>query len=332
MNLKELVPYLCSVEKVSGNEHKFAKILKNMLAEYVQNVEISSNNSVIAKIKSKNETAKTPEIILTAHLDEIGFIVSKICENGLLQLKNCGGVNLKLASFQKVIVHGKQKLTGFTILEKTKNNTEALFVDVGLEKSEVENLISLGDVVNFDFNPVIFENSRICSKNLDDCAGIATIFLILEQLKKSNKNPNLTIVFSSQEETTGAGAITAAYGQNAKVAICLDVSFAKLSCCESNTTLGELGKGPMIGISPILDLNLTNQLLNLAKSHNIPFQLEIMNGLTSTDADKIARANFGIKTCLCSIPLKYMHSPVEMIDFKDIEYSAKLIEVLISNL
>lgn len=330
MNLKNLLFKLCSIEKVSGFENNFAKFLKNTLAEFSQKIEITPNNSVIAKIVTKN-SADLPEIILTAHLDAIGFIVCEICDNGLLMLKPCGGINLKLASFQRVALFGKKKLIGFTFLKKTANGAETLFVDVGLSKPEVESLIDLGTVANFEFEPIDFGNGEICAKNLDDCAGIATILAVLGKLQHKSTNLNLTVIFSSQEETTGTGITTSAYGQNAKFAICVDVSFAKFHNCQ-NKSLGEMGKGPMIGIAPTLDLNLTETLKKLAKTKNIPFQLEVMNGMTSTDADNLSKIKTGIRTCLCSIPLKFMHSPIEIIDFIDIEYSANLIKFLIESI
>lgn len=330
MNLKELkklIFYLCSIEKVSGHENKFANILKKMLTNFTNDIKITSNNSVIAKIVN-NSTQ--PTIILTAHLDEIGFVVSEIDSNGFLQLKNHGGINLKLANFQKIIVHGKKKLTGCTFLKKNKSQVETLFADIGLSKTESENFVSLGDAVNFYSEQIDFNNNKICTKNLDDCAGVATILLVLNKLKTQEINSNLTVIFSSQEETTGTGILTSAYEQNAEIAICLDVSFAKFCDCNDNT-LGEFGKGPMIGISPVLNLELTEKLKLLAQTNNIPFQLEIMNGLTSTDADRISKIGIGIKTCLCSIPLRYMHSPIEMIDLTDIEHTANLIIALINS-
>lgn len=317
------------MEKVSGFENEFAKLLKTMLSDFSQDIQITPNNSIIAK--TTNGNTKQPGIILTAHLDAIGFMVSEIDDEGFLKLKPCGGINSKLASFQRVIVHGKKKLHGFTFLKKTQNEAEALFADVGLFKPEVESLINLGAAVDFEFEPVDFENSKICAKNLDNCAGIATILTILHKLKSEKTNHNLTIIFSSQEETTGTGIVTSAYDQNAEIAICVDVSFAKFCNCNNNS-LGEMGKGPMIGISPALNLELTENLQNLAKTNNIPFQLEIMKGLTSTDADNLVKIQTGIKTCLCSIALKFMHSPVEIIDLADIEHTANLITLLIESI
>lgn len=327
--LKKLLFNFCSQKKVSGCENEFACILKKELEQFSKKITISSNNSVIAKIENLKNSQK-PDIILTAHLDAIGFMVNEICENGFLRIKNCGGINLKIASNQKVVVHGKEKIVGNTLLKKT-GETENLFVDVGLSKPKIEKLVRLGDRVNFYFNFLELNKNKICSKNLDDCAGVATIFLVLNKLNNKKINRNLTIIFSSQEETTGAGLITASYDLNAEFAICVDVSFAKFLGCNDNS-LGSMGNGPMIGISPVLDAKLSEKLQNLAKINKIPFQLEIMNSLTSTDADQIIKLKNGIKACLCSIPLRYMHSPVEIIDLNDIKQTANLILALLESI
>ena len=105
----------------------------------------------------------------------------------------------------------------------------------------------------------------------------------------------------------------------------MDVTFAKFFGHSENNALGELSKGPMIGFSPILDLELSKKMQTVALKNKIAHQLEIMNGHTSTDADKLTLLNQGIKTCLCSVPIKYMHSPVEIVDLIDIQNCSNLI-------
>lgn len=324
MNLKQTLLDFCSIEKVSGHEKRFAKHLEKILIPFSSKVELTPHGSVVAKIYGEDET-KT-NVTITAHIDEIGFIVSDITENGFLKLKNCGGINKNLAANQHIIVYGKKILDGFTFIQKNSND---LFADIGLDKKEAKKLVNLGDVANFKFESLIFEDSRICCKNLDDCAGVATIFLILEKIKKPNCN--ITVIFSTQEETSGVGILTANWNQKIDIAICIDVSFAQFFGC-NDETLGQLGNGTMIGISPVLDLEISQKLQQIAIDNNIPYQLEIMNTLTSTDADKIIMNRNGVKTCLCSIPLRYMHSPVEMIDLKDIENTANLISNFINSL
>lgn len=325
MDLKENLISLCKLEKVSGDETNCAKILKNLLKPYSENVLITNNNSVIAKIQHKNNL---PEIILTAHLDEIGFMVSEITKEGYLKLKNCGGISTNIANFQKVTVLGKEKLTGFTFFD---DKTKTLLADVGLTKEKIENLVQLGDRVAFEFNPIFLNDQKFCSKSLDDCAGIVTILLAIEKLNKLKLNCKLTTIFSSQEEISGNGVKVSSYFCNAEIAVCVDVSFAKHLYCEDEN-FAEMMKGPLIGISPILDSNLSEHLKIIAKKNKIPYQLEIMNGLTSTDADKIVKTKKGIKTCLLSIPIRYMHSPIEQVAFKDIENTAKLIAEFIKSI
>ncbi len=326
MNLKNVLFNLCSIEKISGREEKINKFLVSILKNFSNKVQTNVNNSVVAEI-NKSDVNKM-NIVLTAHIDEIGFMVVEITDSGFLKLKNCGGINLNLASYQPVVVYGKQNLLGFTLMSKQKE----LYVDVGLDKLETKKLVNLGDRVGFKFNKIDFNNGRISTKSLDNCAGVATILLILNILKEVKLHCNLTVVFSSQEETTGTGIITSINMLNkVDIAIYIDVSFAQQTGSENNT-LGKLHKGPMIGISPLLDLNLVSKLKKVAQENKIKYQLEIMNGLTSTDVDRSVVLKTGLQAILTSVPLKYMHSPIEIIDLFDIEQTAKLIANFIKSI
>ena len=331
INLTNLLINLCKIEKVSGDESTISKFLQELLAPLCKEIIITQNNSVIAKFSNSKSNSK--EVILTAHLDEIGFLVKEITENGFLKIENCGRTNLNLTDFQIVEVHGARKLTGFSFITNEAQNEQSkeLLINLGLKKQEVEKVVKAGDRVNFKFNPIILNDNKFCSKSLDDSAGVASILLAINKINLLNLNCNLTVIFSSQEETSSNGIITSSNFCNADVAICVDVTFAKFLGCDV-AGINEMTKGPAIGVSPILDLNLTKKLQKIAIENKITHQLEIMNEKTSTDADKIVKTNKGIKTCLISIPIKYMHSPIEQVALIDILNTSELIVKFIESI
>lgn len=332
MDVKETLFKLCKARGVSGREGEIAELLKSILAEYSHSVCLSPLGSVVAKISEPCDGY--PTIMLEAHLDEVGLVVTSITDEGFLKVDKCGGVDASLLVAQEVVVCGKRDLPGVVCsipphLAANKKETaptiDDIYIDVGMERGAVEDLVEIGNVVSYAFRPKCLKNGRVSVKSLDNRAGVMAVLLAIDNLKSSQNKCGVEAVFSSLEETSGKGATTCGYLVNPDFAICVDVSFAKALGCPGDKC-GEMGRGAMIGIAPTLDYDLSLKLRKIAESKNIPYQLEIMNGLTSTDADKICVARAGIKTGLCSIPLKYMHSPVEMVDLCDIDSAAKILE------
>lgn len=331
MYVKDTLLKLCEVHGVSGHESEVATLLKTMLAPYSNSIFLNPLGSVIAKISEAHNNY--PEILLEAHIDQIGLVVTSITDEGFLTVANCGGIDVSLLIAQEVIVCGHRNIKGIICsipphLKKHKSKAPLtindIYIDIGMSKSEAEKVINVGDVVTYNYNPVCLMENRISVKSLDNRAGVMALLLALEKLKEVDYKCGLTVAFSSMEETSGKGAATGGYFVNPDLAICVDVSFAQTIDCPKNKC-GDMGKGPMIGISPTLDFNLSSKLQSIAKERNIPYQLEVMGGATSTDADKICVSRDGVVTGLCSIPLKYMHSPVEVVDIDDIENTANLL-------
>lgn len=326
MDVLKTLLNLCEVNSLSGNEDEIDIFLEKELKKYSKNIIKTPTKSIILKL-NENENKK-PKIMLEAHLDCVGMIVKSITKDGFLEILNCGGLDLKMLISKEVLVLGKKPLTGFifkNLDEKEKKlKIENLLVDVNLNEEKAKELINVGDSIVFKYNPVILKDDKVSVRSLDDRASIAAIFLVLEKLKEKDLNCEILVCFSSQEETTQMGAKTATFLETPDIAISVDVSFAKTLNCKEGS-IGEMNKGPLIGISPILDKNLTNKLIEIAKEKNIPFQLEIMNGKTHTNADEIATTKSGVKTVLCSIPIKNMHTPIETIKISDIKNTAELI-------
>lgn len=328
MSIKDVLFDLCSADGVSGDEFSAAYIAYNELKKLTGSVYVDDFGNVFASIDNKKE--KT--VLLDAHIDQVGFIVTYITEDGFLKFSPVGGIDKRLLPAQQVEIISKNgKIPGVITSvppHLSKGNDKAssydeLYIDAGLSFDEAKRLIPLGSRVSFLGEPASLIGDRITSKALDDRAGVAAILRALELLGDSSEY-NISIAFSCQEETSESGAKMLSFRSDCDLAIAVDVSFA-LAKGEDKNKCGEMGKGPMIGISPSLSRIFSNSLIKIADKKEIPYQLEVMGGETGTDADAIGVSKGGVKTVTVSIPLKYMHTPVEVIELSDIENTALLI-------
>lgn len=329
MDLKNTIAQLTEVSGASGSESPAAGLALDMLKKYCPDAAVINGNVVGRFGEFRSDR---PSLVLDAHIDQIGMIVTNITADGFIKVGNLGGIDRRLLPAQPVIIHGKKDISGVICSvpphlssgdSKFLSFDEAA-IDTGMTKTELENIVSLGDTITFDVKCRSLLGSRITSGALDDRCGAAAILYTLELLQGKSSAYNVTVIFSAQEELGERGAKIGAYELDPDIAIAVDVSFA-YSLSEDENKCGYLGKGPMIGISPSLDRELSNELINTAKKSDIPFQTEVMNGLTSTNADQYSVSRCGARTCTVSIPLRNMHTPAEVIDLKDAELTARLL-------
>lgn len=333
MDIRSTVVSLSEISGTSGSESKAAQLALGMLREYCPDAEIINGN-VTGKFGVHREGL--PSLLLDAHIDQIGFAVTYITDDGFIKVGNIGGIDRRLLPAQPVVVHGSRDIKGVICSvppHLTSGGSEVLemddvAIDTGLTKEELEKLVSLGDSVTFDVTCRDLIGSRITGGALDDRCGVASILYALELLKDSDLAYNVTVLFSTQEEVGERGAKIGAFEINPDIALAVDVSFA-YAIGEEESKCGYLGKGPMIGISPSLSREISEELINTAKSADIPYQIEVMSGLTGTNADRFSVNRCGAKACTVSIPLRNMHTPVEVIDLTDVEQTAKLLAAYI---
>ena len=259
------------------------------------------------------------------------MIVTYITDDGFLKISSCGGTDERVLTAQQVTVCGRQSLTGVVTsipphLQKDGESSESgsYYVDIGMTKQQAEKVVSLGDRVLVENELEIMREHIVTSKALDDRSGVAAVLWALDKLKGKQTDYNISVLFAAQEETGERGAQTGAYRLSPDLAVAVDVSFAKTHF-ESEEDCGIMGRGVMIGVAPSLCAELSDAFINTAKQSDIPYQIEVMNGKTGTDADKISVTKSGVKTVTLSIPLKYMHTPTEVLDLRDIDYTASLI-------
>ena len=327
MELFEMLKKLCTTTGVSGEEDAACAAAAEILRENADSVTVK-NGSVIGKVGNGEH-----KILLDAHIDQIGLIVTFITDDGFLKVGNVGGIDRRLLAAQQVTIHGKSDVCGIicsTLPHLCKDEKEVpeigdIFIDTGMTKAQLEKTVSLGDKISFcgEFSKLL--GNRVTSTSLDDRSGVAAVLYAAQLLnKKAPDGCSVYFLLSSQEEVGERGAQVAGFEIMPDTAYAVDVSFA-LSPGEKADKCGELSKGPMIGIAPALDRSLSDKLISLAETEKIPFQIEVMNDDTGTNADRFSVVGCGAKASTLSIPLRYMHTPVEIVDLTDVENTARLL-------
>lgn len=272
------------------------------------------------------------KIMLDAHIDEIGMIVTAI-EGGFLRVGKMGGIDTRTVINQRVTVHGTQPVTGvFASLpphlkkdDKSAPELDGLAIDCGMSGERLNKLVRVGDRVSFCVEPRRLTGTKVTGKSLDNRAGVAAVIDAARRIKAARANGCTVIVsLSAQEETALRGAKISAYQFDPDEAIVVDVSFGDGAGLK-NTECGKLGGGAMIGVSPVLDRSMTDRLESIAEEKGIKHQTEVMGGSTGTNADVISVSRGGVRTALISIPLRNMHTCCEVVDINDIKAVSDMI-------
>lgn len=338
MTTLEILRRLCEADGVSGDETAASQAAAELLRAYTDDVTIDAFGNVLADIPAADPDA--PRLLLDAHIDQIGMIVTHITDDGFVRVDRCGGIDRRLLLAQEVVIHGSRPVPGIvgtlpphlTSGDAAKKVAEMdeIAIDTGYTKEELLQWVAPGDRVTHVSEFTQLQNGRVTSRPLDDRAGVASILNALERVKDKPRNFALTVVFSVQEETGGFGAAATSFRVKPDAAIAVDVSFAHTADADE-IKCGKMGGGAMIGISPILNRGMYDELVSLARTRRILWQPEVMGGRTGTNADEISIAAGGIKTALLSIPLKYMHTPVEVVQVSDVEAVGNLIAQYVLN-
>lgn len=323
---------LCRAGGVSGSEGEVTAVVKKYLLPHAT-VTADKNGNLIAVLG--NQSAKKT-ILLDAHLDRIGVIVTDIDERGFAKIDAVGGVDVR--TLQDTVLCTKRGLKGTVcclpphLSDGSEDKATAMsktWIDFGLSAEEVEKQVKLGDTLTFCTEPKALLGDKITAPALDNRCGVASLIRAAELIDTDAYK--VVILLSVQEETFGTGAKTGAYRIDADEAITVDVSFASQPDVSGQYGKIELSKGPMICISPILNREMTERLIAVSEQNDIPFQLEPIAGRTGTNGDHIAVSRGGVKTALLSIPERYMHTPVEVISLSDVENTARLIAAYINS-
>lgn len=327
--MKNLLFDLCSANGVSGEEGSVSKIAKLILGTYA-NVKNDANGNLIAEF---GKTDAKYSIMLDAHIDQIGLIITHIDSNGFVKASPCGGIDRRVLQAERFTILGDKPVSCICCStpphlssgnEEKAVSADNLWFDTGISGEKLKKLVSLGDRIVFDGQPKGLLNNRVTSKALDNRAGVAAVMYCGDLLKKQELNCKVIISLSTREEVNMLGARTASFSCYPSEAIAVDVTFAKQSGVPSEKS-GNLDEGPMIGISPVLDREISEKLVTAAKVKKMKYQCEVMGGATGTNADVISSTRGGIRTGLVSIPLRSMHTGAEVVSLNDVAATGELL-------
>ncbi|MFW6115969.1 MAG: M42 family metallopeptidase [Chloroflexota bacterium] len=338
MEVIPLLKQLSEAEGLAGFEGPVRELVRRTWEPYVDEVHEDALGSLIA-LKKGTGPEPRPRLMLAAHMDEIGLMVTDI-EKGFLRIARVGGTDRRVLLGLEVTVHGRRELAGVVatrpphVLSKEERKKtvplDKVFVDVGVPEDEVRDVVSVGDLISFRREMSELKNRRVSGKALDDRACVAAITLALERLQKVQHNWDVFAVATAQEETGLKGAVTAAYGVAPDAAIALDVTFGQHPGVSKSDTL-PLGEGPSIAVGPNFHPGLVKRLKEVAEDREIPFHVDPIPGRSGTDAWAIQVTREGVPTALISIPQRYMHQPVETLAAEDVERAGRLLAAFIAD-
>ncbi len=333
-----LLKKLCETPGVSGYESKITSVIKDALQDSCDQVRVDCLGNVVALKKAaiQKGNSSTRKVMLAAHMDQIGFLVKSIDREGFIRFAKIGGFDPKTLVAQRVIVHGKQDVTGVIgskpihVLEETEKRKapdfKDFYIDVGLVKDKVEEVIQPGDFITFDRDFVQMNDRVITSLALDNRVGV---YVIIEALKRVKKHQvDIYAVATSQEEVGLRGAMTSAYAIEPDIGIALDVTVAMDTPGIREEEKGcALGKGTAITVmnsSMIAHRGLYQFMKEQAEKNKIKYQVDVMER-GGTDAGAMQKTRCGVIVGGISVPTRYIHSVVEMCHRDDIEASIQLL-------
>lgn len=328
--IKKLLFELCSAAGTAGEEKEVLSVISENLPKSMRRNIETRNGNMRAFIGDE----KKASILLDAHTDKIGFAVVSIDSKGFLKLAKVGGCDMRVMQGSPLIIKGERNIMGVVCntpphlsdgKEDKAIKEDSLWVDCGLSKKEIEKTVSIGDRAVFYSKPCELLSDKISASGLDNRAGVAALICCAHILKDVGYNGNVEFLFSSREETNGAGAITGGFETAASAAISVDTSFAEQPDNLKGCNPGELGKGAMICYSSTLDKKVTKKLAEICGDKKIPYQKEVWTMRTGTNADKLSVSKGGIRCGLVSVPLRYMHTQWEVVSLNDVKYTAELL-------
>ncbi len=322
--LKLLTKRLTETYGPSGHEHRIREMIQSEIKSVADEVRVDALGNLIARKKGTG-AAQRKKIMLAAHMDEIGVIVTHVDGKGFVRFASIGGVfPINLNGSRCVFENGIVGVFG----RETKNASgwevkmDKMFIDVGATSAS-DAPVGVGDAAGF-WRDFVDLGDRMVAKSMDDRIGCVVLIETIHQLKKSPHD--VYFVFTVQEEVGPRGAMTSAYGVQPDIAIAVDVTDTG-DTPESKTMSVGLGKGPAIKVKDsgmLAHAGVKNLLVETAQQTKIPYQLEVLTGGT-TDGMVIQTTREGIPTGVVSVPSRYIHTPSEMVDFNDVQNSVKLL-------
>jgi endoglucanase len=334
--LKELV----EAPSPSGFEAPAQRVIKKHLESLADQVQ----TDVMGNLMLGLEGDGGPRVMLAGHCDEIGFMVQYITDEGFIYFGAIGGVDPHLSPGQRVDIHTSEAVVQGVIGKKAIHLIEAKdrdnviklkdqYIDIGCgSRAEVEKLIRIGDPITFSVGLERLRNGRITSRALDDKMGAFIVGQVLAEVKEAGgATAELVCVSTVQEEVGLRGGTTSGYGVDPDLAIVVEVTHATDTPDVDPKGIGrvEVGKGPVLARGANINQVLFELLVETAAAEDIPIQIIGAPRATGTDANALQLTRGGVATALLGIPLRYMHTPVELLAETDLQAAIKLLTAVV---
>ncbi len=338
-DLNSFLKSLLMIPGISGYESQVAHFLEDHWRPYTDDLSLSRLGSLHG-LKRGSGPSPRPSVMLAAHMDQIGLLVTRI-EAGFLHIDAIGGMDPRILPGQAVIVHGRQDLPGVVampparLLPSGENDGTIsmahLLVDVGLSPAKVANLVQVGDLISFGGEPVELAGEYLCGHAVDNRASVAAVMICLQELQVRSHAWDVWALASVQEEINFAGAATSAFQLRPSLAVTVDTTFAKGPGADDWQTF-PLGKGPTVGYGPNIHPALYQRFKDLADNLEIPCATEFLPKSSGTDGMSIQVTAEGIPNLVLGIPIRYMHTPVETVSLNDVRRAGRLLAEFIASL
>lgn len=335
--MEEILRALCGVGAPSGFERPAVLAARELLEPLVDEIWIDRLGSLVGVRRCGKPGAK--KLLLDAHLDEVGLVVTGI-KDGFLRFK-ANGVDVRMLPDREMTILTQPPILGVVAClpphvlsaEEREKAPEIkdLYVDTGLSQEEAERRIPVGTPMVYRTDFTVLGERQLCAKAMDDRACFAALLRTAELLRDQELDMDLYIVGSVCEETGGVGARVLAQGLSPDFCVAVDVTHGKTPDSPKEGAF-VMGSGPVVGIGPNMARWMVRRLLDEAEKLGLAVQKEVMEGSSGTNGWELQIANEGIATAVLSVPLKYMHTPVEVVEPGDIEATARLLAAFAEHL
>jgi putative aminopeptidase FrvX len=340
--MSDITPFLkklISAPGLSGYEDPIRQLIEEAWKPLTSEISVSRLGSLHG-LRQGTGSQPRPSLLLAAHMDAIGLIITEVLD-GFLRVTEIGGLDPRVLPGQLVTIHGRQDIPGLLVQPpdrllpaKLRNDPVPLgylLVDTGLSSEQISRLIRPGDLVSFAQQPFETGGGTLTGHSLDNRASVAALTCCLEELQARPHVWDVWAVATAQEEETLGGAFTSAFQLHPSLAIAIDVTFGTSPGSPAHKTF-PLGDGPTLGLGPNIHPALYKAFKELAERLEIPHQTEAMPRFSGTDAFALQIVREGIPSMVLGIPLRYMHTPVEMVAIKDISRTGRLLAEFIAQL
>ena len=340
-DIKPFLKQLISLPGLSGYEGPAREAIAAVWKPLVDELSVSPLGSLHG-VKRGSGAEPRPRILLAAHMDAIGLMVTNITPEGLLGFTEIGGVDPRILPSMPVVVHARSgDLPGVVALPSDRllppavrgkpAHLEHLLVDTGLAPAEVHRQARVGDLISFGTDPLELSGDTLVGHSLDDRAAVAVVTICLQELSRRAHAWDVWAVATVQEEETLGGAFTSPFTIRPQIAVAIDVTHAK-GPGASDWRTAPLGKGFTLDWGPNTHPALFEAFKETAERAELPFTIQTYAAYSGTDAMGMQIVAEGIPTMVVSIPLRYMHTPVELVSMKDVNRAGRLMAEFVANL